>query len=609
PVGPPPPTEALVDVGLRRHPHDAIVNTIRSRFETFREPYSAVTNALDDLEADPVLSEPLTAQERADGAFPYEAYAPAVFRAAEWLVFFGESNELLFPTCRNDSESDTAMCLREFFELHGPTFWRRAVPEEEVTAFVEPYAGLPFDAALRRRFLAAVMLSPRFLFVIEHGQGGTEANDTAELSSYELASRLSYFVWRDAPDAELLEAAANGALLDEAGLAAQTERLLADPRSNRFFSALAEHWLHIDEEKLDFNSLSRSRQFRYAVRRLFDRPLELTSQCDGRAPDDRPDDCHYVRVGYGRDGERIEDEDRDARRYYERLRAGLLTEVADFLRYVVVRESGTLEDVFLRQIAPARSPEVAEIYRVTPWDGESDAPTLDDDRGGILGRAGFVASAQPVTRPIIRGFQVWEGALCRELAEPPADVTFLPPPDVPSYTTRELIAYSTAEPSCQGCHTRLNDFAFALEGLDPIGQVRTTEPFLQSDIRWDRVEQPRHADVLEASHMPVDVNADVLLAPDMRTPVAGARGLAEAIVAYRNPEVSVLNPAGDVGDAYRCFAKNLIELGYDGSVVDEGTVRAVESAVREGTVREAVLALVQSPEFQSRVFHAEEGSR
>ena len=178
---------------------------------------------------------------------------------------------------------------------------------------------------------------------------------------------------------------------------------------------------------------------------------------------------------------------------------------------------------------------------------------------------------------------------------------FLPPPDVESYTTRELIAHSTDHPTCEGCHTRLNDFAFALENLDPVGRFRETEPFLGVDIRWDRLAQMQHADVLEASHMPVNVQANVRLSPDERTPVDGATGLAQAIVDYQAPDVSVLHPAADVGDAYRCLAKNLIEMGYDGAVVEDETALSVEEVVRSGTVQDAILRIVQSRDFRQRV--------
>ena len=207
-----------------------------------------------------------------------------------------------------------------------------------------------------------------------------------------------------------------------------------------------------------------------------------------------------------------------------------------------------------------------------------------------------------VTRPIIRGFHVWQGALCRELAPPPADVAFKPPPEVERYTTRELIAHSTDDPTCAGCHTRLNDFAFALENLDPVGRHRETEPFLGVDIRWDRLDQMQYADVVEASHMPVDVQANVLLAPGTRTPVDGPAGLAQAIVAYQAPEVTVLDRASDVGDAYRCLAQNLIQLGYDGGVVEDDAALAVEAAVRTSTVQDAIRQIVRSPDFHQRVF-------
>ena len=97
PAGPQTPLEAVVDVGLRRLSHEELINTYRSRLRIFRsEIYNAVNDSFEALSSDPQFAVAYSAEELADAPFPYEAYAPSVFLAAYYLVFFGESNDALF---------------------------------------------------------------------------------------------------------------------------------------------------------------------------------------------------------------------------------------------------------------------------------------------------------------------------------------------------------------------------------------------------------------------------------------------------------------------------------------------------------------------------------
>ena len=358
------PLDAVVDVGLRRLSHEELINTIRSRILVFRpEVYGAVNQRLTALSNDPQYAVSYSAEELGDSPFPFEAYAPSVFLAAYYMVFFRESNEALFPECGDNADAPTTDCLRRFFADHGATFWRREVSADEVEAFIEPYASLPFSRATRERFLSAVMLSPYFVFRIEHGQPGTEDEAVAPLSGYELASRLSYFLWRDAPDAELLSLAASGALLADDELERQALRLLQDERSIRFFESLSRSWLHVNKEQLTFGSI-RGAQFNYVIGRQFQRPLQFVeSSCADAPADERPGSCSYQTI----------DQDATERAFYGNLGPAMLDELAQFLRYVAVSETGTLSDLYLRDVVPAKSPEAAWIYGVDVWDGNRRA--------------------------------------------------------------------------------------------------------------------------------------------------------------------------------------------------------------------------------------------
>ena len=114
--------------------------------------------------------------------------------------------------------------------------WRRPLTESElntiVTLSLTASATLDsFDAGLVYGF-AAVLQSPNFLFRIELGEPDPNHPGSLRYTDYEMASRLSFFLWNTTPDKELLAAAAAGELTTEAGLEVQTDRLLADPKAS-----------------------------------------------------------------------------------------------------------------------------------------------------------------------------------------------------------------------------------------------------------------------------------------------------------------------------------------------------------------------------------------
>src|SRR6202008_2507716 len=96
-----------------------------------------------------------------------------------------------------------------------------------------------------RQALTALLADPEFLYRAETPPQGIAAGSTYHITDLELASRLSFFLWSSLPDEELLRAARNGDLRDNAKLAAQVKRLLADPRSQTLASNFAFQWLNM----------------------------------------------------------------------------------------------------------------------------------------------------------------------------------------------------------------------------------------------------------------------------------------------------------------------------------------------------------------------------
>lgn len=140
-------------------------------------------------------------------------------------------------------------CAHRFIRDFGRRAFRRPLTDDETARYLEVYdltAPDGFDAGVRW-LLVAFLQSPNFLYRSELGRRLAEDDAHFTLTPYELASELSYLYWQTTPDDALLDLAATGDLLDPAVLAAQTERLAADPRSARTHRAFTERWLGLDQ--------------------------------------------------------------------------------------------------------------------------------------------------------------------------------------------------------------------------------------------------------------------------------------------------------------------------------------------------------------------------
>lgn len=314
---------------------------------------------------------------------------------------------------------------RAVLEAFARRAWRRPVASddlERLIAFVRP--GLdsrePFVEAIRPALLA-ILCSPRFLYRVEPAPQGAARR---ALDGFELASRLSYFLWSSLPDPELLEAAASGALAGDDGLRAQVDRMLGDRRANRFARRFTAQWLALGGlASLDFDH-ERFPTWSAALAEDAQRETELFF---GAA-------------------------------VAENLPVQALVE-ADFtfLNERLARHYG---------VPGVKGPHFRRIKL-----GESP-------RGGLLGHASILALTSNPTRtsPVKRGKWVLETLLGEEV--PP------PPPGVPDFdeakvgraqTMREQLAKHRESPNCAVCHDRMDPLGFAFERFDAVGRYRTDE--------------------------------------------------------------------------------------------------------------------------------------
>lgn len=367
-----------------------------------------------------------------------ERYEAAAFDIAE-QVLADESRRSALVPCTPASTIDSD-CARAVLADLGPRAWRRPLESDELDRLVgiadTAAATLDdFDQGLAYA-LAALLQSPHFLFRPEPGEDDPERPGERRYTAYEMASRLSYFLWNTMPDAELFAAAADGSLLTTEGLAAQVDRLLADERAREGMAAfITDTWMLSDLDDLTKD------------------PAIYTYMSDGLGASARQQtllDAEAI----------VFDDDGDFR--------SILTTRATHLD----RTLAALYDV----PAPAR-----EGFGAT---------TLPESGGrrGLLGQVSFLALQSHATSTSVtrRGIFVREVLLCQALPSPPAGLnTSIPETTEETPTMRDRVAQHLEDPSCAACHNYMDPIGLGFENFDGIGRWRTTENEVEIDASGD----------------------------------------------------------------------------------------------------------------------------
>jgi mono/diheme cytochrome c family protein len=287
-----------------------------------------------------------------------------------------------------------------------------------------------FEASLRET-LAVVLASPQFL-ALPATRGGTVSGGATpaaaagsagpqRVDDFQLAARLSYFLWSTTPDDRLMEAARSGQLREPDGLAEQVRRMLADPRSWGFFDQFTEQWLELDRLQ----------------RVVFDRRLGFSEEL---AADMRQETVHFV--------------------------AALVRENRSLFQLV------DSPDTFLNQalaghygIEGVAGPEFRRV-----------ALAPQHRRGGVLAHAAVLAGTSDGVEghPIKRGMWLVKNLL----DEPPPP----PPPNVPEIerkdpkneglNLRQMLAQHRESKACAGCHRQIDPWGLAFEEYDAVGRWR-----------------------------------------------------------------------------------------------------------------------------------------
>jgi hypothetical protein len=299
-------------------------------------------------------------------------------------------------------------------------------------------SGLSHEEAMRDS-IASILISPVFLYRIDLRNSTTGSPAVAApagaipLSGYELASRLSYFLWSSMPDQELLDHAAAGDLSRPDVLIAQARRMLRDPRSRGLATEFAASWL--DSRHFEtFNSVDRERfpAFTNELRQaMFEEPV----------------------------------------RFFEDL----------------IRHNRSVLDLLYGNYTFV-NPVLARHYGIPGVTGQAGKGKDDDwvrvddagryERGGLLPMAVFLTQASPGLRtsPVKRGFWVVRRLLGDVIPPPPARVPELPQDEAKTDAPlREVLAQHRSDPLCAACHARFDVFGLALESYGPVGEARTRD--------------------------------------------------------------------------------------------------------------------------------------
>lgn len=278
---------------------------------------------------------------------------------------------------------------------------------------------IPHEQAIRLT-LARVLVAPAFLYRVEKPAAGT---GQSPVSDFELASRLSYFLWSSQPDDELLKVAAAGKLHETDVLVAQTRRMLRDPRTRRLALEFGCQWLHIR----DFDHL------------------------------DEKSERHFPT--------------------FVQMRGAMHEESVQFFSDLFQKDGSVLD--ILNADYTFLNEDLAKFYGIPGVTGPQWRRVdgvKKHGRGGILGLSTTLAmqSGASRTSPILRGNWISEVLLGERLPRPPKDVPRLPEDETATegLTVRQLVEKHSSDPKCAICHQRIDAFGFSLEGFDAIGRLR-----------------------------------------------------------------------------------------------------------------------------------------
>ncbi len=352
-----------------------------------------------------------------------ESYVEAAERLASNAV---DNNLGTLVGCDATKEGDD-LCARKFFENFGKRAYRRPLNADDLAVLTEVFAKGKASSGFKggiRAALTTMLGSAHFLYRVEFGMPAKMGESFSSLTPYELASRLSYLLWRSMPDGPLFVAAGTGKLLTREDLDAQITRMMADPKARNTVSDFHEQWLRLgglDDIKKD------SKVY----------------------PAFRPETASLMKQ-----------------------------ETLKFVDAVVWEEQGTLSQLYTAPFTFANA-TLSKYYGLPAVDGPAfrKVPVTTQARAGILTQGSLLSilAQENQTHPIRRGAFVRKDLLCQDLPPPPENLEFQIPLPSKMLTGRERFVKHREDPACSGCHTLTDPIGFGFETFDGVGLYRTME--------------------------------------------------------------------------------------------------------------------------------------
>jgi hypothetical protein len=317
-------------------------------------------------------------------------------------------------------------CVTSFVQKFGRRAYRRPLMADEVSALMGVYSGIvpSADAATGvQGVIAAILVSPNFLFRPEFGDATPTLPNATRLTPYETAARLASLLWASVPDDTLLDAAAAGQLATKEQVAAQARRMLTDAKAKAAVASFYDQWFGLsllDSATKDANAYP-----------TFD----------------------------------------------DNLRASMKEETRELVAHVIWNDDARLSTLLTAPYSFVNGP-LAALYGISgPVGGSYQKVTLDpEQRLGLLTQASLLTAFGRTNEssPVKRGKWIWTRLLCEDMPEPPPGVPPLPQAKT-GVSNRDALLAHTADPACASCHDRIDGLGFGLENYDGIGAYRTTD--------------------------------------------------------------------------------------------------------------------------------------
>jgi hypothetical protein len=401
------------------------------------------------------IPSPYSIEEHQKAAMHFAAYvlvSPVFFTCASWESM--------------DSEAQKA-CGWKSIQRFAQRAWRRPLSnseKERMEAFWEVNwsQGTPDEAVVLTA--AGVLQSPGFVYRTELGESSASIGDAIPLSDWEMASKLSFFLWDSMPDGPLFEAASKAELNTLDQIEAQVRRMLDDPRARSMVVRFHEQWL--ETEQIHGVAPARS---------VYGPMYGITPE----PPLDTTGDGDWPTIMLP-------------------IRNSMEAETQLFVEKTIFDGDGTLK-ALLTDHHGFMSQETELIYGpdatildgpTINWDyggvyfsqGSQQSLTLypteypSDQRAGILTQPSVLAVGSYTVHPapIIRGKRILERVACQYLGAPPPGAEAAVPPDTNEAegTNRERTVVATSADVCVGCHQIINPPGFAFENFDAMGHWR-----------------------------------------------------------------------------------------------------------------------------------------